>query len=712
MIATLSLTKSVCGMPVFSSLKSTLSFMAIDCKKIKRVLSILMLSFVGVVAAVATEAVAAEQTAKNIVVSEKTSADTRAPVKIRVHQENRGEVESSQTDILPTVSTTYPVSTEQASEAPKESTPQKPKLEIALNDDADTIESNSDKIAQSTATAEVNSESDTDIIAPNVDLKEVAPVPEVLPKAPEAVAADKSQSDSTSTTTPAETPTETPSEVSAPEATRSNTVLESGVESKTIERKPKVSSANSEEGTGKGGNTNTGNKLENKGGAEAEKKSGEPVNKIVPKTSISEDPKPVPGDTTGKAADALKTIDSSIATDKPAAPVKKPTASPKAEAAESAVKTSIKSVIESLKGEPEASVEEELPFSLLGAKVPPNTSTRLAWQPDVAITGLALPVPVLVINGKKPGETLCMTAAIHGDELNGIEVVRRVMYDIDPEKLSGQIIGIPIVNLQGFQRASRYLVDRRDLNRHFPGEKKGSLASRIAYSLFNDVIRNCSILVDLHTGSLRRTNLPQLRADMSDPQVAKFTEYFDEMVVVHGTGSAGMLRTAAQAIGIPAVTLEIGESLRLQEDQVNSGVKSINSLMDRRKMYSRLFSWGDPEPIYYKSSWIRAEQGGILFSDINLGDKVEKGQVLGVVTDPITNAESKIKAPYAGRVIGMAVNQVVMPGFAAYHLGAEATERDVSEAAVQAVQQEASLDNEFEDLNPEEADPMESDPLE
>lgn len=308
-------------------------------------------------------------------------------------------------------------------------------------------------------------------------------------------------------------------------------------------------------------------------------------------------------------------------------------------------------------------------FIILGSEVPPSTATRLAWSPKVTITGLTIPTPVLVINGKTSGKTLCMTAAIHGDELNGVEIVRRVMYEINPEKLSGKIIGIPIVNLKGFQRASRYLPDRRDLNRAFPGDSDGSLAARIAHSLFNEVIVHCDRLIDLHTGSLRRTNLLQVRADMRHPDVVAFTQGFDETVVVHSEGEEGMLRYAALKRGIPAVTLEAGESLRLQAEQVEEGVKSIYSLLKREGMYSRLFTWGDPEPTYYQSRWQRAEAGGILFSQVELGDNVSEGEILGTVADPITNEVSEIIAPFNGRIIGMAVNQVVMPGFAAYHLG-------------------------------------------
>ncbi|WP_242634372.1 succinylglutamate desuccinylase/aspartoacylase family protein [Marinobacter salicampi] len=321
---------------------------------------------------------------------------------------------------------------------------------------------------------------------------------------------------------------------------------------------------------------------------------------------------------------------------------------------------------------PESEPARAEPLRLLGAEVLPGTSTRLAWSPNIAISGLAPPTPVLVVNGEQPGPTLCLTGAVHGDELNGIEIVRRMVYDLEPDKLSGRVIGVPIVNVQGFQQGSRYLPDRRDLNRHFPGHPDGSLADRIAHSLFEEVVRHCDMLVDIHTGSLKRTNLPQLRADMNDPDVAEFTRGFDAMAVVHSSGSAGMLRTAAVRAGIVAVTMEAGESLRVQDDQIDAGVHSLTSLMERHGMISRLFVWGKPEPVYYDSQWIRAGHGGILFSDVKLGDLVTTGQILGVVADPITNAQHPVRSPRDGRVIGMAVDQVVMAGFAAYHIGAKA----------------------------------------
>ena len=335
---------------------------------------------------------------------------------------------------------------------------------------------------------------------------------------------------------------------------------------------------------------------------------------------------------------------------------------------------------------------------ILDTEVTPGTSTRLAWSPASDITGLAAPTPVLVINGAKKGPTLCLTAAVHGDELNGIEIIRRVMYNIEPEKLHGKLIGIPIVNVLGFQRGSRYLPDRRDLNRFFPGDPQGSLASRIAYSLFNEVISHCDSLIDMHTGSMRRTNLPQIRANMSQPKVAKMVQNFDKTLVVHSPGSAGMLRSASNSAGITSVTLEIGESLRIQEEQIKSGTYSVNSFMDRNGMYPRRFNWGKAQPAYYQSVWVRAQTAGILFSDSKLGDYVQPGQKLGKVTDPITNKVADITSTVNGRIIGMAVNQVVMPGFAAYHIGIRATEDEIIENVID----EAPIPQLQEEINPEE----------
>lgn len=320
-------------------------------------------------------------------------------------------------------------------------------------------------------------------------------------------------------------------------------------------------------------------------------------------------------------------------------------------------------------------VEEISPdatLHLLGSEVPPGTSARLSWSATELFEGVPVSTPVLVVNGVNPGPTLCLTAAVHGDELNGIEIVRRVVHDIEPDTLAGAIIGVPIVNVQGFRRGSRYLPDRRDLNRFFPGNPNGSSAARIAHSFFVNVMPHCDALIDVHTGSLSRSNLPQIRADLRDPQVVALTQGFGSMVVLHSDPTPGMLRYAATQIGIPAVTLEAGGPLELELSEVKRGVKGVETLLTTLGMVRKIRLFGDPEPIYYSSSWVRSNNGGILLSNVSLGSTVRKGDLLGTITDPMNNVQVELLSPYSGRIIGMSRNQVVMPGDAAFHVGIEA----------------------------------------
>jgi predicted deacylase len=323
--------------------------------------------------------------------------------------------------------------------------------------------------------------------------------------------------------------------------------------------------------------------------------------------------------------------------------------------------------------------------TLLGYDIPPATSTRLVWKPSRSFSGMAVDTPVLVVNGANAGPTLCLTAAIHGDELNGIEMIRRVMYNLNPDRLRGMVVGVPIVNLLGFSRNSRYLPDRRDLNRYFPGNATGSVASRLANAFFKDVIRHCNALIDLHTGSFYRTNIPQLRADMSNPMVADFVELFGDIAVLNSSGNGSSLRAAAVRAGIPTVTIEAGEPMRMQRDMVQVGVNAITTLMAKNGMYPKRGPWLKPKPAFFRSAWVRANASGILFSSIELGEEVKKGQVLGEVNNPISNEQTEIVSPYKGRVLGMALDQFVMPGFALYHIGIHAPKGKLPDLPVPSV---------------------------
>ena len=308
-------------------------------------------------------------------------------------------------------------------------------------------------------------------------------------------------------------------------------------------------------------------------------------------------------------------------------------------------------------------------FYLLNYKIPPNTATRLTWVPSQFFNGLDVKTPVMVVNGATQGDTLCLTAAVHGDELNGIEIVRQIMFGLDPARLRGRVVGVPIVNMMSFGRNSRYLPDRRDLNRFFPGSVTGSLASRFAHDFFHNIIKNCDALVDIHTGSFHRTNLLQVRADLSQPEVYDLAHSFGRVVVLNGLGHVQSLRRATVTAGIPAVTIEAGEPLRIQKEMVQEGVDAIITLLKKRDMIDSSIFWREPAPAFYSSAWIRVESSGILFSEVELGDRIAKGDRLGTVTNPITSETKSVIALHNGKVIGMALDQFVLPGFAAYHVG-------------------------------------------
>ena len=320
----------------------------------------------------------------------------------------------------------------------------------------------------------------------------------------------------------------------------------------------------------------------------------------------------------------------------------------------------------------------EVALTLLGHDIIRGSFERLYWTAGQAVAGLAMPTPVLVAAGSKPGPTLCLTAAVHGDELNGVETIRRVMFSLESDKLNGVVIGVPIVNMHGFRRSSRYLPDRRDLNRYFPGDPKGSSAGRIAHSFFNEVISHCDRLIDIHTGSFHRTNLTQLRGNLGKESVAQFSRMFHDVTVLDGTGAPGTLRRAAVDAGIPAVILEAGEPLRLQLKEVKQCVNGIKAVMHHLNMIDDKPERAPKQNVFYKSTWLRADQSGVFLSEAKLGQNVKKGDILGTVTDPITNRGSVIRSSVDGQIIGLALNQMVMPGFAAYHVGIAADVKKVA----------------------------------
>lgn len=320
-------------------------------------------------------------------------------------------------------------------------------------------------------------------------------------------------------------------------------------------------------------------------------------------------------------------------------------------------------------------------MEILGTRIAPGESHRLLWVSGETTYGSKLEAPVYVLRGKHAGPTLCLTAAIHGDELNGVEIIRKLVSDLTPDKLYGTVIGVPIVNLLGFTRGTRYLPDRRDLNRYFPGNPNGSSASRIAFSFFENIVRHCDLLIDLHTGSLTRTNMPQVRANLQLPEVLELTTKFGSTAVLHSGKLRGNLRSAATNAGIPAVALELGEPGSLQEEHVEEGIEIIETVLSGLSMTRRMWTVGGSQPIFYSSRWVRVNTGGLLISKVEVGERIWEGAVLGSMVNPITNESFEVISPYSGRVLGMALNQFMLPGYAAFNIGIVADEQEAIDDA-------------------------------
>lgn len=309
-------------------------------------------------------------------------------------------------------------------------------------------------------------------------------------------------------------------------------------------------------------------------------------------------------------------------------------------------------------------------LALLGRDIAPGMSRRFSFIPDQSFEASYLNMPVFVARGATPGPTLCLTAGVHGDEINGVEVARRAFAQVDPQQLHGTLIALPAINAEGVRTGNRYLSDRRDLNRAFPGRLGGSVAALIAHAVFSDVLIHCDALVDLHTASNQRTNLPQIRADLSDPAIRELAIHFGLGIAIAGSGPDGSLRREAAKAGIPAIIYEAGEPFRFQEEEIERGVQGVENVM----AYLDMTEWVDREipdaRIYERSRWVRTAVGnsGFFFPAAKLGDRVMTGDPLGKIVDPLTDESFEVLSPIPGEIIGMAVPQPVLSGYALFHL--------------------------------------------
>jgi predicted deacylase len=279
-------------------------------------------------------------------------------------------------------------------------------------------------------------------------------------------------------------------------------------------------------------------------------------------------------------------------------------------------------------------------------------------------------LPVYVYRSKEDGPVLLLTAGLHGDEINGIETIRRITVDKSVIPAKGTVIAIPVVNIYGFIHMSRKFMDGKDPNRSFPGSKSGSLASLLAHILIKEIIPLVDVGVDFHTGGASKINYPHIRCNFDFPEAYRYAGMFKPPFLVHSKAPDNSFRKAAALLDKPVLTFEGGESLRLHELSIKEAIKGIHNLMHALGMTAKSKQISDTQ-ILKGSRWYRAGMSGIFRSDVEIGKKIKRGETLGYITDPFGESEYIVKALNNGFIIGINNLCVVTKGEALVHIGLE-----------------------------------------
>ncbi|OSM04259.1 succinylglutamate desuccinylase/aspartoacylase family protein [Magnetofaba australis] len=307
-------------------------------------------------------------------------------------------------------------------------------------------------------------------------------------------------------------------------------------------------------------------------------------------------------------------------------------------------------------------------------------------------------LPVHVAHGRTPGPAMFLTAAVHGNEIIGVEVIRRVLRLKGLKRLRGTLLCVPIVNIFGFISQNRYLPDRRDLNRSFPGSPTGSLAGQMAHLLLNEVITRCDYGIDLHSAAIHRSNLPQIRMAEGDPELIELAKAFSPPLIMQAKLRKGSMREAAQEKGVKVLLYEAGEALRFDEFSVRVGLRGVLGVMRHLGMLPQQKSAPKRTPplVSHKSIWVRAPSAGLLRAYRTRGEVIEAGQLLGIISDPLGDSEWEVISPQAGIIIGRSELPVINQGDALFHV-AEIARPVAAEGAVENLESEISSDPLFDE---------------
>jgi predicted deacylase len=310
------------------------------------------------------------------------------------------------------------------------------------------------------------------------------------------------------------------------------------------------------------------------------------------------------------------------------------------------------------------------PIEIAGVTVTPGSRQSIDIPLPSFYTHSSVNMPVHVVHGRRPGPVLLVSAAVHGDEINGVEIIRRLLTHKSIDRIKGTLIAIPVVNVYGFVSKSRYLPDRRDLNRSFPGSENGSMASRLANVLMTQILPHTTHIIDLHTGAVNRENLPQIRAKLlGNPQLETLAKAFGVPVILNAEFLENSFRAAAFDRGIGVLLYEAGEALRFDEVSIRAGVRGVLQVMIELDMRPRNKRPRKVDSMVANTSrWVRAGQSGILRSLVATGTKVQEGDLLAYINNPLGENTEQLTSPIAGIIIGKTNLPLVFAGEALFNI--------------------------------------------
>lgn len=304
-----------------------------------------------------------------------------------------------------------------------------------------------------------------------------------------------------------------------------------------------------------------------------------------------------------------------------------------------------------------------------GQTIEPGESRDVQLTIGESYSSMAVQIQIHIRRATEDGPVVFVTAALHGDEINGCGAIRQLIQDEEFQLIRGSIVLVPVLNLPAFERHSRYLPDRRDLNRSFPGTVDGSLASRMAHAIFNEIVTRCDYGIDLHTAAVRRTNYPTVRGDLTDPEVRRIAESFGSEVIINGKGPKNSFRREACKAGCPTIIMEGGEVWKVEPGIVETAVRGIKNVLCELHMLNSQVEKPPYQIVIEKSKWIRAERGGFLQFHIQPGNIVKKGQPLTTNTTILGEEQGTLHAPFNGVVMGMTSLPSISPGEPICNLG-------------------------------------------